>query len=204
MPVVPQEVDMYANAIVAAAAIVQMPFKPYIPDTYASREDPAATKFDDVFHFHSTDRFDKVMKKRRRSDVKSEKKEEELFTLPMRPHLETPDRPDWPLQDEDYKFGSKRRASSITNEWTPNAGAISQLCATKSEAGLSEPEYEIVERPEIAVRAYESDSESSDFIEIKREEASDDALPIRSRDPAPAPDDQKPAENDSDSEWTLL
>lgn len=136
--------------------------------------------------------------------MKSEKKDEELFTLPMRPHLDTPDRPDWPLQDEDYKVGSKRRASSITNEWTPNACAISQLCAAKSDAVLSEPEYEIVDRPDVAVTAYDSDSDSSDFIEIKREEPSDEALPIRGRAPAAAPDDKKPVENDSDSEWTLI
>ena len=182
-----------------------MPFKPYIPETYASREDAAATKFDDVFHFHSTDRFDKATKKRRISDVKAEKTEEELFTLPARPRLDTPDRPDWPLPDEDYKFGSKRRASSITNESTPAVGGISQLRVANDEAVLSEPEYEIVERPEVAVRAYDSDSDSSDFVEIKREEkASDWALPTRSKVPATLPDNKKTVENDSDSEWTLL
>ena len=181
-----------------------MPFKPYIPDTYASREDSAATKFDDVFHFHSTDRFDKAVKKRRRSDVKSEKIEEELFTLSMRPHLDTPNRPDWPLQDEDYKFGSKRRASSITNELAPSPLGMGHLRVVNNDAVDSEPEYEILERPQSAVRAYESDSDSSDFIEIKREEPLDQALPIRNRAPATAPDDKELVDNDSDSEWTWL
>ena len=181
-----------------------MPFKPYIPEGYASREDSAATKFDDIFHFHSTDRFDKAVKKRRRSDVKAEKNEEELFSLPMRPHLETPDRPDWPLQDEDYKFGSKRRASSIPGRSSPTLGAPGQLRIVNGDAVVSEPEYEIVERPEVAVKAYESDSDSSDFIEIKREEPSNIALPIRGRAPAATLDDMKPVESDSDSEWTLL
>jgi hypothetical protein len=61
-----------------------------------------------------------------------------------------------------------------------------------------------VERPEVTVKGYDSDSDSSDFVEIKREEPSDAALPIRGRAPAAAPDDKKPVENDSDSEWTLI
>ncbi|KAI7082648.1 hypothetical protein KC356_g8192 [Hortaea werneckii] len=51
----------------AASAIIQMPFQPYIPETYASREDhPSNTRLSGViYHFHSDDPLDHFAKKRK-------------------------------------------------------------------------------------------------------------------------------------------
>ncbi|KAI6872464.1 hypothetical protein KC334_g18729, partial [Hortaea werneckii] len=50
----------------AASAIIQMPFQPYIPETYASREEPSNKRLSDViYHFHSDDPLDHFAKKRK-------------------------------------------------------------------------------------------------------------------------------------------
>lgn len=200
-----------ADNFVAAAAIVQMPFKPYIPETYASREDAAATKFDHVFHFHATDRFDKAMKKRRREDVKAEQKEDSV-ALPIRPRPGPSATPQWSLSftnaslwDEDYILGSKRRASSVAKEPGSIFGGISQLRAAESEAVVSESEYDIVNSPEAATMSHDSDSDSSEFVKVEREASPvRTTFVIRNPDPANMPAAKSAADDESDSEWMLL
>jgi hypothetical protein len=184
-----------------------MPFKPYVPETYASREDLAATKFDHVFHFHSNDRFDNALKKRRRPEEKSEGKEK--LTLPLRPREYNFDRFYSAAQesaDEDYKFGSKRRASSVSKHAPQPIDWISQLRADVDKGITSEPEYEIVERPEPATtsRDSESDSESGTFVKVEREEVASETLPIRTKEQAAAPNATTAADSDSESEWTIV
>ena len=195
-------------------AIIQMPFKPYVPETYASREDLAATKFDHVFHFHSNDRFDNALKRRRPEETSKGK---EKMTFPLRPRnsQETFDRLNWAAaavatatepEDEDYKFGNKRRASSAAKETPSTTSWISQLRADMDKGVVLEPEYEIVERPEPATtsRDSDSDSESSTFVQVKHEEVASGSLPIRTKPPTAAPNAKNAADSDSDSEWTLL
>src|ERR1700761_622663 len=99
-----------------------MPFKPYKPETYASREDISTKRVDDVvYHFHASDDMESSPKKRKRPEVFA--KEENKFSLPFRPLEDS----QWPLkdepvvEDEDYKIGSKRPAPSIAG---PSASGI--------------------------------------------------------------------------------
>ena len=194
------------DVVAAAAAIIQMPFKPYVPETYASREDLAATKFDHVFHFHSNDRFDNALKRRRpEEDPKGKQK----MTLPLRPRNYNFDRLYPAAQesaDDDYKFGSKRRASSAAKETPQPIDWISLLRADMDKGITSEPEYEIVERPEPATtsRDSESDSESSSFVKVEREEAASATLSIRNKAPAVAPNPNTAVDSDSESDWSLI
>jgi hypothetical protein len=193
-----------------------MPFEPYIPETYASRLDAAATKFDHVFHFHATDEFDHTAKKRRCSNVKSEEKAEPSINLPMRPRQDSFSQIDWSFsfkdaprddarEDEDYKLGSKRRASSIANEISPILSGMSQLRAAESEKAVVEPEFEIVHRPEIAIASQDSDSDSDEFVKIQSEDTTAvTALPLRTSAPAAVATVKNEPENDSDSEWSLV
>lgn len=204
-----------ADVVAAAMAIIQMPFKPYAPDTYASREDLTATKFDHVFHFHSNDRFDTAVKKRRRPEKVSKGKEN--MSLPLRLRDDTFDPLNWTTaaavttqpEDDDYKFGSKRRASSAAKEAPPLTGWISKLRADMDRQILSEPEYEIVERPEPVTtsRDSESDSESGTYVKVNRQEVANEALPIRTKAPAAEPSAKSAAHGDSDSDctdWELI
>ncbi|PIA98421.1 hypothetical protein CB0940_06640 [Cercospora beticola] len=56
-----------------AQAIIQMPFKPYAPAAYASRNDERARQvFDDVYHFHGDDGFANTHKRRPSDKVPGE------------------------------------------------------------------------------------------------------------------------------------
>ena len=193
-----------------------MPFKPYVPETYASRLDAAATKFDHVFHFHATDEFDHTAKKRRCSNVKSEEKAESSINLPMRPRQDPFSQFDWSFsfkdapredarEDGEYKLGSKRRASSIANETSPILSGRSQLRAAQSEKAIEEPEFEIVERPEVAIASQDSDSGSDEFVKIQREDsAAVTTLPIRTSAANAVATFKNEPESDSDSEWSMI
>lgn len=192
-----------------------MPFKPYIPETYASREDVAATKLDDVFHFHATDQYDTTSKKRRVSE-KVEEKSGGSITLPLRARPVQGSYEEWtlpvndaPYKDEDYKLGSKRRASSIAKEPRSTPSSISQqLQAAECNTAPVEAGYEILERPEAAVMSEDSDSDTSDFVEIQRETSPVmQTLPIRTFVPSAGSSAKSIAgasESDSDSEWTMV
>ncbi|KAM0721267.1 hypothetical protein Q7P37_003555 [Cladosporium fusiforme] len=54
----------------SAAAIIQMPYKHYTPETYASIERPAIACFEDlIHHFHGSDRFDEDASPKKRQRV---------------------------------------------------------------------------------------------------------------------------------------
>ena len=179
-----------------------MPFKPYIPETYASREDVEAQHLGDVvYHFHSNDEVDCSPRKRKRPERQPE--QAEGFTLPLRPHIETGaySKTEPPVEDDEYKIGSKRRAS-VGASSAPVWSGISLLRALQERAISSESEYEFVESPGSVEEASDSDSDSTTLVEVKHEELEHQIpqpLPIRERGlPNTA------AENDSDSDWTLL
>lgn len=191
-----------ADGFVAAGAIVQMPFKPYIPETYASRDDPATAQFDDVFHFHSNDDIDNSPKKRKRLEGLA--KDDDQITIPLRPRQECIDlkEDERGLQDEDYKFGSKRRASSVAGPSAPTRSGLTQLLSTQDPGALSDTEYEIVEGPGPVEEASDSDSDSSTLVSVKHEELDLHTLPLRTRaGPARV---VTASESDSESEWTLV
>ena len=189
-----------------------MPFKPYIPETYASRVDVATTKFDHVFHFHASDQYDHAAKKRRCSNVKSEDKDDSSVTLPLRPRQDSFSQIDWSLsfrneqlKDEEYKVGSKRRASSITKEPSPILSGTSQTRAAESEEAIVEPEFEIVDRPEVVIASQDSDADCDEFVNVQREDpAAVTTLPIRKSAPIATVATKSEPESDSDSEWSMV
>ena len=180
-----------------------MPFKPYKPETYASREDIAKGRVEDVvYHFHASDDIETSPKKRKRPERIEASSSSSEVTLPLRPHREKPST----LKDEqepgqEDPFERKRRASSIAGSSTPIPVA------------LGEPEYELVPGPAPVEEASDSDfdSDSSTLVEVKHEDIPDDrTLPIfparsyrNGLDEIPVATPEH-AESDSDSEWFLV
>lgn len=142
-----------------------MPFKPYVPETYASRDDPAATRFgkmeDVVFHFHANDEMDCSSKKRKRPEKAPVSSDSENTTLPIRT-LQTPlgeIKQESGIAGMGYKAASKRRASSAAGSSQPTAVAVStavefalplhprrKQSGSPEESEESEEEYYKVER----------------------------------------------------------
>ena len=140
-----------------------MPFKRYAPDTYASRDDPAATRIgkleDVVFHFHANDEMDCSSKKRKRPAKAPVTSDSGSMTLPVRT-LQTPlgdvkQEPTLPALS--YKAASKRRASSVIGSSQPTAVAVVSTGAEfelplrrrpsfVADAEDSEEEYQKIER----------------------------------------------------------
>lgn len=59
----------------SAAAIIQMPYKRYTPETYASLENPAIARFEDlIHHYHSNDKFDVDVSPKKRQRVTFDEK----------------------------------------------------------------------------------------------------------------------------------
>lgn len=59
----------------SAAAIIQMPYKRYTPETYASMENPAIARFEDlIHHYHSNDKFDVDVSPKKRQRVTFDEK----------------------------------------------------------------------------------------------------------------------------------
>ena len=182
-----------------------MPYEPYIPETYKSREDPAT---DVVFHFHSSDDFDNSPRKRKRLEPLSADKHE--ITLPLRTQTVCIDaiKEEMSSEDEEYRFGSKRRVSSVAEPSMPTWSGIAELRSAHSDLALSDSEYEIVEGPAPVEDTSDSDSDLITFVEVKHENLANDGprpLPIHANEPttvtAAVAD---AAENDSDSEWSLV
>lgn len=103
------------TASIAAAAIINLPFRTYAPETYASREDASAQRFDDViFHFHAHDELDNAGKKRKRKGQIAIA-EEQSTELAFRPRVTSVEQsqPVTEPQYVDVSQGgiSKRRAS---------------------------------------------------------------------------------------------
>ena len=190
-----------------------MPFKPYIPETYASREDVYTERVDDVvYHFHGSDEVESSPKKRKRPDVFPQ--EEHKVMLPFRPLGDS----QWPLKDdpkveeEEYQLGSKRLAPSIPG---PSTSGISQLRKARDESASPnmDGEYELIATPPEVLEASDSDSESVDFVDVTKDETDETPLLLSFRTcnkPAvgasSAQNDRIAAssESESDSEWTLV
>lgn len=211
----------WANVITAATAIIQMPFKPFVPETYASREDITGTRFEDVvFHFHASDEMELSRKKRKSgpvgiSQVYKDKKANDLLgkkALPYRtfnPYMQPPRtvKSEAVSRDEDNKSEIKRRFSFVS-------GAQDQIEVDPSPTPVtSEPttdaEYEVVAGPAPVEEASDSDSDCSTLVEVKYEDLVDvpaRELPIRSREQGAAATAgaAEPAESDSESDWTLV
>lgn len=221
-----------ANRSTAAASIIQLPFKPYVPDTYASKEDILASRFDDVFHFH--DDFDSSPKKRKRPESSSAAAMQQI-KLPLRPYQASRDttKKETIDQERDYKSVSKRRASSAAGSSAPLPVAVtignqsflqpessraaseeveseeelpkvhrSETPEAAEDLGVSDTEFEIIQGPSAVEAISDSDSDSSTMVEVKYEDA--EPLTSRSARIASLAVDADLTEGDSDLEWQLL
>ena len=173
-----------------AAAIIQMPFEPHRPETYASTEH--RSRFDDVvFHFHAgdtVDETDSLPKKRKRENIAQmlpiRSKQEAVAEMKVEPAEE--------FGDEEFVLArSKRRASSVSQ-------AKVELRGIKSE-----DEFEEVD---LGPAAAESDSDSFEWVDVLPKDlqgAGDESvsLPLRTREQASCP---QSGDGESDSDWSLV
>ncbi|KAK3712897.1 hypothetical protein LTR37_008782 [Vermiconidia calcicola] len=198
----------------AAAAIIQMPFKPYIPETYASRQDVPTKRLDDVvYHFHASDDVKDLPKKRKRP-VRVEK-QDNVVALPLRPRsdpsqdLIDPAKSYGAQQNEADKLGRKRRASSVAGPSAPTLDLLSQLLHVEKEVEAlsdTEAEYDMIELPLHPEETSDSDSDFSTLVGVNQEdlgETQPQPLAIRTRETETAPD-VSAIDSDSDTDWSLV
>lgn len=169
-----------------------MPFEPYIPETYASRDDPAFDRVGDVvYHFHADEDDDLASKKRKREDIRTKATESnkaeasnQEMVLPLRPARVAPMSvtDESASEDEDLRVVTKRRAPSV-----------------ESIAHGTDPdeEYEVVQDEDAGVFS-DSESDAITLVDIPS------ALPIRTRESAATAADAEQSGSDSESEWTLV
>lgn len=165
------------NYYVAAAAIIQMPYKPYIPDTYKSREDFTSKRFDDVvYHFHSNDDWDTSSKKRKRAVPQDPPENGSKSTLPLRPYdassssvAETPT-----TEEKTLTFRHKRQASAL--ERSNKLAEIIRCGIPPLHTGASTGVTDGSESEEEYVKVNESNlpNEGNISSEVHQESLSDD------------------------------
>ncbi|KAK5128536.1 hypothetical protein LTR85_003207 [Meristemomyces frigidus] len=177
-----------------AIAIIQMPFKPFVPETYASREEPGNTRLEDVvYHFHSTDRADSSPKKRKRIELVLPPTRISNLTLALRPRQAAPEVVKEESSSEDEGFHLvKRRASS-------NAG---------SKNPFLDPEFEILpSTPAVEAVSSDDESDTDTVVEVSRSGPSvgnaAHALSIRTRNEM-SKAATAAVDSDSDSDWSLV
>ena len=108
-----------------------MPYEPYVPEEYKSREDPATEKFDYVYHFHYTDDIESSPKKVKIPKVAVRNPAEAILALRIR----NPD-PDTVQAGfsciEENRI--KRRVSSVAEGSAPSWTRTSESNSTQDEA----------------------------------------------------------------------
>ncbi|KAK4493986.1 hypothetical protein PRZ48_015172 [Zasmidium cellare] len=189
----------------AAAAIIRMPFEPYIPETYASREDIGANRFSDVvYHFHNNDDdIDQSAKKRKRPEM-SQGPGISGISLALR------------LHKEKKQQDAKESGTASPSEEPDRKRRVSLASeASNTPTGTSsESEYEVVAGP-APVEELSSDSESdADTLVIVEHPAALPSseirnLPIRNRSAASSMtlvkrETTQEADSGSESDWTVV
>ncbi|KAF2167665.1 hypothetical protein M409DRAFT_21821 [Zasmidium cellare ATCC 36951] len=188
----------------AAAAIIRMPFEPYIPETYASREDVGTNRLSDVvYHFHSNDDNDEPPKKRKKPEM-SQGPGISGISLALRFH-----------QEKKRREAKEGENASLSEEPDPKrrASVVSESSNTVGETG-SESEYEVVAGP-APVEELSSDSESDadTLVIVEHLEAipssTNRTLPIRNRSAASSMtlgerETTQEADSGSESDWTVV
>ena len=199
-------------------AIIQMPFEPHIPPTYASREDQDYSRVGDVvFHFHSDAEIAGSPSKRKREQPTPEETgiEEPMpqvrkwaeaspqatrvsnLTLALRPQKRVEDTltDDSASEEEEFRI-VRRRTSHVLEETT---------------ALLSDDDFDVVQVPgQVEALSSGEDSDTDTVVEVEHTVASSSdsapALPIRPRGHAAAAvgAEMEPCDSASDSEWDMV
>jgi len=203
------------NCPAVAIAIIQMPFKRYSPDTYASRED-----VDAVYHFHADDHLDRSPSEiKRQKRVKEEDKpvtESSTLALRLRDMRQSGHITDGLA--EKLRALAAAKASYLASGGNASVDAAQKALSTESSGNTSteaaeepaspnESDFEVVQRPSEDDARSESDGDSGEYVKVEREAAQGltQEFPIRTRPGETQPvDAQNSNASDSDSEWTLL
>lgn len=175
-----------------------MPFKPHVPETYASRIEPGNSRLADVvYHFHAGDDDVESPKKRKRLEPVSPPSRVSDLTLALRPRPAAPEvvSEDSASEDEGFRI-VKRRVSDAGD-------------TTTATACLSERDYEVLSGPSsVEEDTCDSESDTDTIVEVPYSGPSLDnaarALPIRNRNPAVVAAAAERADSDSDSDWSFV
>lgn len=198
-----------------------MPFKPYIPDSYVSREDIDPKRLRDVVHhFHGNDDFDAASRKRKRPDIFEDKPSTGQLLLALRARRrekseDTSSTNGVESGHDDTVLGQRLDHAKTAKE----EPMIKEQTSVKSQALSSDSEYEVVSPPAGSDMALESDSETEGLLVVRPttssvpqepqgpQEQQTCTLPlrpstVRSRLIVTNPDLE--TASDSESEWTVV
>ena len=182
----------HADSFIAAAAIIQMPFRPYTPDGYASKDITSNRHKDVIYHFHAQDDFEGQQKKRKQKEATTPEPRASALSLALRPRkLETTEVSDESAsENEDFRLVTKR----CKVEPDQPASEIKSEPAT-------EDEYEVV-TPNVDVEVLSTDEEEETLPKVLSlpNDLMPDTLPTYDGLERTATSDGA----DSDSDWTVL
>jgi len=170
-----------------------MPFRPYTPDGYASKDITSNKHKDVIYHFHAHDDFQGQQKKRKQKEVDPTVQVSAL-SLALRPRrVETTEVSDESASEsEDFRLVTKRCKVELEQlpgyvESGPAMEDEYEVVQTADVGGLSTDDEEVEEERLPKVHAYPSDIMLS-------------SLPVHDRlERTPTSDGA-----DSDSDWTVL
>ncbi|KAK3679490.1 hypothetical protein LTR78_001051 [Recurvomyces mirabilis] len=177
-----------------AAAIIQMPFRSYTPDGYASKDITSNRHKDVIYHFHAQDDFEVQQKKRKQKEVVPATKASALSLALRLRKVETTEVSDESAsENEDFRMVTKR--CKVEPDHTHED--------VKSEP-TTEDEYEIV-APTAEVQDLSTDDEVVDEKQVpedqdRQSDAIMENLPVHDRLRRTPTSDGA----DSDSDWTVL
>lgn len=199
-----------------------MPFKPYIPDSYASREDIDPKRLRDVVHhFHGDDDvFEAASRKRKRPDIFEDKPSagQLLLALRARRREKSEDTPSTHGAESGHHDTVVSRRLDHTNI-AKEKPRIKEKASAKPQALSSDSDYEVISPSAGSDLALESDSETEGLLVVRPttsyvpqepqgpQEQQTCTLPIRpsavrSRLVVTNPDLE--TTSDSESEWTVV
>ena len=146
-----------------------MPFEPYIPDSYASREDIDPKRLRDVVHhFHGDDDFEAASRKRKRPDMFENKPSAEQLLLALRTRrLEKSGDTSSTHGAESGHHGTVvGRRLDHTND-AKEEPKIKEEASAKPQASSSDSEYEVISPGAGSDLALESDSETEGLLVVR-------------------------------------
>ena len=198
-----------------------MPFKPYIPDSYASREDIDPKRLRDVVHhFPGGDDFEAASRKRKRPDMFKDKPSAGQLLLALRVRRrekpeDTSSAHGAESEHHDTVVGRRLDHTNMAEE----EPRIKEEASAKPQALSSDSEYEVISPSAGSDLALESDSETEGLLVVRPttsyvpqepqgpQEQQTCTLPIRPsavRSTLVVTNPDLETTSDSESEWTVV
>ncbi|TKA32002.1 hypothetical protein B0A50_01247 [Salinomyces thailandicus] len=174
----------------AASAIIQLPYRLYKPDTYASMEGAKNSRLADVvYHFHAEDKTDRLGKGRKtRGEPVEVPSRLSNLTLALRPRSTTPS----PVPTLREKESS---ASEDEGFYVVKREDSSPLVESAAPGAASDFEYEVLSALESVRGMVINDNEGCAEAPMN---STSRAFPMQARRTAP------PTDSDTDSEWSVI